>query len=205
MRARPLSGTSASTPHVSGLAALLVQANPGIAPQNVKSLLEQTAIDFGDPGKDSKYGSGMVDASALLPSSVLNLLKYQLSVSSAVIDKGGSVSFTISSAADDVYSMELKVTQPNQVIVNVPLTKNGLQWTGSFSQTQNTGTYQVNATVENLAHDVTALKKSFSVKSPSTNGQILGHDLPLSTPHGQPVTVNVSFQNTGPFETEVLV
>lgn len=200
-----LSGTSAAAPHVSGLAALLLQANPGTTPSNVKSFLEQTAIDFGDPGKDVKYGAGVVDASSLLPSSVLTLLKYSLSSSSAVIDKGGSVSFTLSSVSDDVYSMSLDVNAPNGLVESVSLTKNGLQWNGSFSNTSLTGTYLVRATVENLAHDVTVLTKSFAVKSPSTTGQILGHSLPSQVFHNQTVNMNLQFQNTGSFDTEVLV
>ncbi len=200
-----LSGTSAAAPHVSGLVALLLQANPGTTPSNVKSLLEQTSIDYGDPGKDVKYGSGLVDASSLLPSSVLTLLKYSLSSSSAVIDKGGSVSFTLSSVSDDVYYISLDVNAPNGLVENVALTKNGLQWSGSFSNTPLTGTYLVKATIENLAHDVTILTKSFAVKSPSTTGQILGHTLPSQVLHNQVVNMSLQFQDTGSFDTEVLV
>jgi hypothetical protein len=146
-----------------------------------------------------------VDAQSLLPSSVLTLLKYSLSLSNPVLDKGGLESFTITSVSDDVYSISLDVNAPNGLVQNVSLTKNGLTWTGSFSNTSLTGTYLVTATVTNLAQDVTVLKKSFAVKSPSTTGQILGHSLPAQATFNQPVNVNVQFQNTGSFDTEVLV
>lgn len=70
-----ISGTSASAPHVSGLAALLLQSDPTLSPIEVKELMELTSVDLGDPGKDVKYGSGMVDASQFLPGNVYNLLK----------------------------------------------------------------------------------------------------------------------------------
>lgn len=200
-----LSGTSMAAPHVSGVAALLLQANPTISPQNVKDILEQTASDFGDPGKDSQYGSGLIDASQMLPSSVLTFLKYKLTQNASVVDKGNPVSFTITSSAADVQSITLDVNTPNQLIVNVPLTQNGLEWSGNFSSTAQIGTHLVTATITNIANDVTVIKKSFAVKAPSTTGALLSHDLPSQVNFGQPVQVNVQFQNTGAFDTDVLV
>ncbi len=200
-----LSGTSMAAPHVSGMVALLLQSSPSISPQNVKDILEQTASDFGDPGKDSKYGSGLIDASQLLPSSVLTFLKYKLFLSANVVDKGLPVSFTITSSAADVQSITLDVNAPNQFITSVPLTQNGLQWNGSFSSTTQVGTFLVTATITNIANDVTVLKKSFAVRTPSTTGNLVSHDLPAQTNYGQPIVVNVQFQNTGSYDTDVLV
>lgn len=61
-------GTSMATPHVSGVAALLVAS--GINdPEKIRSRLANTAVDLGVDGKDNKYGYGLVDAySALLGS-----------------------------------------------------------------------------------------------------------------------------------------
>lgn len=55
-------GTSASAPHVAGAAALLLSVNPELTPDQLQSLLEGSAADLGDPGKDNVYGSGMVNA-----------------------------------------------------------------------------------------------------------------------------------------------
>ena len=54
-------GTSMATPHVSGLAGLLV-ANGVDDPEEIKSRIIDTAIDLGSPGKDDYYGHGIVDA-----------------------------------------------------------------------------------------------------------------------------------------------
>ena len=54
-------GTSMATPHVSGVAALLI-ANDVTGPDNVRNRLESTAEDKGSPGRDEEYGWGIVDA-----------------------------------------------------------------------------------------------------------------------------------------------
>jgi serine protease len=58
------SGTSMATPHVSGVAALVLAANPSLTPAEVRAILESAAVDLGSPGKDPTYGYGLVDAYA---------------------------------------------------------------------------------------------------------------------------------------------
>jgi serine protease len=54
-------GTSQATPHVSGLAAMLMQQ--GIKdPAAIEAALEKFATDLGDPGRDDVYGFGLVEA-----------------------------------------------------------------------------------------------------------------------------------------------
>jgi len=63
-----MSGTSMSTPHVSGVAALILAQNPSFTPDQVRQRLQTTAEDKGDPGWDQYYGWGIVDAyKALAP------------------------------------------------------------------------------------------------------------------------------------------
>jgi serine protease len=61
---RLMSGTSMSTPHVSGVAALLYSINPDITPDEVTDILRQSAQPFASdcPG----CGSGILDAHAAL-------------------------------------------------------------------------------------------------------------------------------------------
>jgi len=59
-------GTSMACPHVAGLAALMLQANPKLTIDEVRQIGESTAIDLGTPGKDNKFGSGRFDAKAAL-------------------------------------------------------------------------------------------------------------------------------------------
>jgi serine protease len=54
-------GTSMATPHVAGVAAMLMQQ--GItSPAAIEAALEQFATHLGDPGRNQLYGFGLVDA-----------------------------------------------------------------------------------------------------------------------------------------------
>ncbi len=66
------SGTSMATPHVSGAAALLLQAarqlGTTLSPLQVISILENSSLDLGTAGKDNSYGSGRIDVFAAINS-----------------------------------------------------------------------------------------------------------------------------------------
>lgn len=55
-------GTSMSTPHVAGVAALIWSANPNWTNVQIRAALDATALDLGDPGRDVHYGFGLVQA-----------------------------------------------------------------------------------------------------------------------------------------------
>jgi subtilisin family serine protease len=58
------SGTSFAAAYVSGLAALLIDRNPGITPDGVRAVLTATAHDLGPRGRDDQFGAGLADARA---------------------------------------------------------------------------------------------------------------------------------------------
>jgi hypothetical protein len=58
------SGTSFSAAYVSGLAALMLERNPALKPDELRAILMRTARDLGAPGRDDLFGAGEADAYA---------------------------------------------------------------------------------------------------------------------------------------------
>jgi hypothetical protein len=58
------SGTSFSAAYVSGIAALIMERNPALKPNDVRAILTKTARDLGAPGRDDLFGAGEADAFA---------------------------------------------------------------------------------------------------------------------------------------------
>ena len=59
-----LSGTSMSSPHVSGAIVLLKEAFPYLGGDSLMYALYQSAIDMGAPGEDNTFGRGRIDVLA---------------------------------------------------------------------------------------------------------------------------------------------
>ncbi|MGH6739029.1 MAG: S8 family serine peptidase, partial [Bradyrhizobium sp.] len=58
------SGTSFSAAYVSGIAALILERNPALKPDDLRAALMKTARDLGSPGRDDLFGAGEADALA---------------------------------------------------------------------------------------------------------------------------------------------
>jgi len=56
------SGTSFAAAHASGVVALMLSNKPGMTPAEVRHALEAGASDLGEPGIDTEFGSGLVNA-----------------------------------------------------------------------------------------------------------------------------------------------
>lgn len=59
-----MSGTSMATPHVAGVAALMLDANPYLTVAQIDEIMETTALDLAPTGKDNATGSGRINALA---------------------------------------------------------------------------------------------------------------------------------------------
>jgi len=54
-------GTSQASPHIAGLAASMIRICPDLAPQDIMSIIKDTAIDLGEEGEDNIFGAGLVN------------------------------------------------------------------------------------------------------------------------------------------------
>lgn len=61
-----MNGTSMAAPQVAAAAALLLDAQPALAPGDILSILQRTAADLGPSGADTETGYGMLDVGAAL-------------------------------------------------------------------------------------------------------------------------------------------
>lgn len=67
------SGTSMSTPHVSGILALVWSHETTLSAAQLWQRLNETAKDVGDSGKDSTFGWGRIDAHCLITNTLCGL------------------------------------------------------------------------------------------------------------------------------------
>jgi subtilisin family serine protease len=65
-----MSGTSMATPHVSGLASLMMSINPELTREDIVDLIIATSVDKGDAGWDPQYGHGLINAAAALEAAI---------------------------------------------------------------------------------------------------------------------------------------
>ena len=85
-------GTSASSPHLAGAAALVKSAYPSYSALQIRTFLEGRAIDMGTAGKDNTYGWGRA---VLGPPPPRGSVQFK-SVSYRLTETGGSVRIEVS-------------------------------------------------------------------------------------------------------------
>jgi subtilase family protein len=97
-------GTSISTSHVSGVAALVLAQNPGLSRSQLRARLTSYAVDAGAPGPDEQYGAGIINARNSLaqnfgPPRQLRARLYDAITGAALntvaVSSDGSYSFTV--------------------------------------------------------------------------------------------------------------
>ena len=60
------SGTSMSSAFAAGLAALILSVDPDLSPNQLKTVITDSVVDLGSPGRDNLFGYGRIDAAAAL-------------------------------------------------------------------------------------------------------------------------------------------
>jgi subtilisin-like proprotein convertase family protein len=107
----PFQGTSAASPHVAGVAALLFSANPSVTATQVRAALRSGTVDEGTTGFDYAFGSGRLDAFKAITESLSGTGKsfaaFQ-TVNTAIPDNNVSgisstIPTTLNANADSVY------------------------------------------------------------------------------------------------------
>ncbi len=59
-------GTSAASPHVAGLAGLVLSVDPTLTPDEVRTFINENADDLGAPGFDDFFGNGRINSDATI-------------------------------------------------------------------------------------------------------------------------------------------
>jgi uncharacterized repeat protein (TIGR01451 family) len=139
----PASGTSMAAPHVAGLTALILSAQPGLRGQvdMLEILIEQTAVprpatDCGSSGvPNNLYGWGRIDALAAFEGSPRLDLAGQ--VSSATVEPGGLLTYTLDVSLSGIFTETTGVVltdalpaQTSLVSATLPYTLSGgvVEW-----------------------------------------------------------------------------
>ncbi len=113
------SGTSMATPHVSGVAALLI-ANGVTDPDGVREALEMTAEDKGPAGWDQQYGWGIVDAYAALSyefAPVHDVAVTDLNAPGSAVQGDVAVQVSVTDRGDDSESFGVTLTDTTDNVV----------------------------------------------------------------------------------------
>lgn len=161
------SGTSMASPHVAGVAALVIatgitDANgDGYINDEVRQRLIQTADDLGSAGRDTKYGFGLVDADEAAgevndPPTVL----ITNPADDSTFDSGASISFegTASDAEDGDLTASLSWTSS----IDGPIGTGG-----SFSSVLEDGDHTITASVTDTGGKTGSTSISITVGTPS--------------------------------------
>ena len=155
-----------ASPHVAGTAALVIAA--GIA--DVRTRLQTTADDLGDPGRDSRYGFGLVDADeAAAPSGPVNdppSVSITSPADGSTFASGATISFA--GTASDTEDGDLTASLAWTSSINGPIGAGG-----SFSTTLSDGNHTITASVTDTGTKTGSASVSITVSAPPNDAPIV--------------------------------
>ena len=140
-------GTSMATPHVAGVASLVLSLNPTLTPNQVLQILQSTALTFtiGSTCNTSICGRGIVDAGAAVRSVACDV-SIQKQVVGSDLKPGDRVTFTLSIANQGgMVATGVVVTDsvPSQVLSPTFASNIAITRTGVLTYVWNVGTLGV--------------------------------------------------------------
>lgn len=161
-----MSGTSMAVPQIAGAAALVLQAQPGLQPSDIKRILLKTADDLGQPGPDNIYGYGALNltdaligiSSKTLAAPVLEALK--LSSINATV---GEPVMIEARALGDIKAINSEIIGPDRTL-EIPMDdfdSNGIysaRWETSF---WSPGDYKIEAALQGKYGEVKSIAVPF--------------------------------------------
>ena len=123
-------GTSMATPHVSGVAALLLALNSSLTPDDIRNILQSTAEDLGTSGRDDTFGHGLINASAAVNSIASTEEFISITLHDYPIDFANQDPNTVDNPGiGNFYTVSID----SETTVNVDLYQKGEDFTGSSS------------------------------------------------------------------------
>lgn len=154
-------GTSMASPHVAGTAALVIAA--GIA--DVRTQLQTTADDLGDPGLDPQYGYGLVDADEAAgapppPPNYPPVVTITSPADGSTFDSGATILFE--GTASDTEDRDLTANLAWTSDIDGPIGTGG-----SFSTTLSDGNHTITASVTDSGGATGNASISITVGTPS--------------------------------------
>lgn len=175
-------GTSMAAPHVTGLAALLLQAEPGLTISEMEQLITSTAVSQGNPIPNNDYGWGRIDAYTAV----------------AAVSDAGFLNGTVTDSTNGAPLAAALVTiTPRGGGPSVQATTDTQ---GHYSVALAPDTYDVTATAfayeGSTAYNVVIVRETTTVQDftldPSPVGALVGRVTEVGTGAYLPATVNVT-------------
>ena len=166
------SGTSFSTPMVAAAAALLLEQNPALSVNDIRTRLQQTARDLGSVGKDTQFGYGLLNvAAALNVPTIINQPPQIISASFGTnpIQNNGASSTSLTvvvsdpNGLQDITSVTANLTSMGAGIVSLINQSNGIFVSSPFTTTVTAGTYTIGVTATDSQNQIASTTVSLQV------------------------------------------